>query len=517
MEGLSAFMNYDSIVARAKCEEDHLAFTRYFFKARQALKFIVNWHHVMMCDAIEDVIQGRTKNLIINVAPGASKTEIVVINFIARGLAINPRSRFLHLSGSDSLASLNSATAREIIRSDEYQEFWPLQIADDAKAKKRWNVLVDGQPAGGVYATSLGGQVTGFRAGHMAPGFQGAILIDDPIKPEDAFSPSKLEAANRKLVTTVKSRKANPATPIVIVMQRIAESDPVGFIEKGGLPGRWRVVKIPAVIDEAYLKALKARYSDLIEPSETHEGRFSYWPYKEPIAELLAMESGQGADQSGQRISRHVFSSQYNQCPVALGGNIIHGQDFHRYRELPKIRFRKIFGDTAQKTKEANDFSVFEEWGFGVDGKIYLIDMVRGKWEAPELQKRCVAFWNACKARDADKYGSLRKLVIEDKSSGTGLIQTVKMPPYNIPVEAIERDKDRFMRVNDALPYIEVGAVCIPEESPFSHSFVTECEAFTADDSHDFDDQVDPMVDAVMDMLSSGNKIKQWVALGKKG
>ena len=97
------------------------------------------------------------------------------------------------------------------------------------------------------------------------------------------------------------------------------------------------------------------------------------------------------------------------------------------------------------------------------------------------------------------------------------MIQTLKVPPYNIPIEGIERDKDRFTRVNDALPYIEVGAVCIPEESSFTNGFVQECEAFTADDSHDFDDQVDPLVDAVMDMLSSGNKIKQWTALGKKG
>jgi len=506
--------------ARQLCENDHLFFTRYFFKLRQSLKFIVNWHHRMICDAIDDVIEGRCENLIINVAPGASKTEIVVINLIARGLAKNPRARFLHLSGSSELAGLNSAQARDLVSSDEFQSFWPMKIADDAKAKKRWNVEIDGQPAGGVYATSLGGQITGFRAGHMAPGFQGAILIDDPIKPEDAFSPAKLNQANRKLLTTVKSRKANPKTPIVIVMQRISESDPCAFIEKGNLPGKWRIVKIPAVISQEYVNALKPKYQLLVpEPAarDAIDGRFSYWPYKEPIRDLLAMERGEGTDATGARISRHVFSAQYNQAPVALGGNVIHGQFFTRYRVLPKIKYRIVYADTAQKTKEHNDYSVFEEWGFGDDGRIYLIDLIRGKWEAPELQKRAVAFWATAKARDSEKYGSLRKLKPEDKSSGTGLIQTLKMPPYNIPIEGIERDKDRYTRVMDALPYIEVGAVCIPEEAPFTKDFVAECEAFTADDSHDFDDQIDPMVDAVMDMLSSGNKIKQWTALGKKG
>lgn len=501
-------------LAKLKCEQDHLFFTRYFFRSRQGIKFIINWHHQLIADVIDDVIAGRRKNVIITVSPGSSKTELVVINMIARGLAINPRSRFLHLSGSDSLASLNSATARDIIRSDEYQRLWPLQIAEDANAKKRWNVLVDGQPAGGVYATSLGGQVTGFRAGHMTAGFQGAILIDDPIKPEDAFSATKLDAANRRLVTTVNSRKANPDTPIILVMQRIAESDPVGFIESGNLEGDWSTVRIPAVLDPAYVTTLDQKYREMI-PGQDAE-RFSYWPYKEPLERLLAMERGDGTDQSGARISRHVFSSQYQQQPVALGGNVIKGEFFGRYTVLPKLKWRKVFADTAQKTKEQNDYSVFAEYGLGVDGILYLLDQIRGKWEAPELQRRAIAFWQKCKARDPLVFGQVRKMMVEDKSSGTGLVQTLKLPPYNIPIEGIERGKDKLTRVMDALPYIESRQVSVPEDAPFTNDFIAECESFSADDSHDHDDQVDPLLDAVDDMLQAGNKLKQWEELAKK-
>lgn len=504
---------YRLAVARLRCEEDHLFFSRYFFKARQGIKFKVNWHHVLIADTVQKVIDGTYKNVVINVPPGSSKTELVVINLIARGLALNPRARFLHLSGSDSLASLNSKSSREIVTSDEYQKLWPLKISDDSNSKKRWNVEVDGKEAGGVYATSLGGQVTGFRAGHMAPGFQGAIIIDDPVKPEDAFSRSKLDAANRKLLTTVKSRKANPATPIVIIMQRVAESDPSGFVESGNLEGEWAHVVVPAVVDEAYVKTLAPKYREMIEPSESVAGRFSYWPYKEPLPQLLAMERGEGSDQSGARISRHVFNSQYQQTPVRIGGNIIKGEYFVRYTELPKLKYRKVFVDTAQKTKEANDYSVFEEWGLGVDGRIYLVDMIRGKWEAPELKKRAIAFWSKCKARDIDKFGALREMPVEDKASGTGLIQELKLPPHNIPVKAVERVKDKLTRVMDVLAYLESQQVCIPEDAPFTSDFVAENEAFTADDSHDFDDQVDPMVDAIVDMLSNSNKLKQWEQL----
>jgi len=512
---------YKLAVARARSEDDHLFFCRYFFRVRQSIKFIVNWHHRLMCDIVDSVITGVYENVVINVSPGGTKTEIFVINFIARGLALNPWARFLHLSGSNELASLNSATARDLVQSDEYQQFWPRKIADDASAKKRWNVLVtdkDGREklAGGVYATALGGQVTGFRAGHMSPGFQGAIIIDDPIKPEDAFSRTKVDAANRKLISTVKSRRANPSTPIVLVMQRVAENDPAGFILNGNLDGKWTHIKIPAILNEDYLSALDRKYRQLIEPGETVDGRFSYWPYKEPLPQLLEMEKGGGQDRNGQLISRHVFSGQYQQAPKALGGNIIHGKDFKLYTVLPKIKFRKVFADTAQKTKERNDYSVFEEWGLGVDGWIYLLNLIRGRWEAPELLRRAQTFWGACKGRDVDTYGSLREMVVEDKSSGTGLIQTVKHPPYNIPVKPIERNTDKLVRCNDTTPSIEAGMVCLPADAPFTLDFIAEAEAFTADDSHDFDDQLDPMFDAVQDMLGSGNVLKVWGALGNE-
>lgn len=506
------YLPEDLAWARLECEEDHLAFTRYFFKARQNMKFIVNWHHRMISDALQDVIDGKIKNLIINVPPGSSKTELAVINFIARGLTLNPRARFLHLSYSDELALLNSQSARDLVQSDEYQSLWPLEIATDAKSKGRWNVLVDGKNAGGVYATSLSGQITGFRAGHMAPGFQGAIIIDDPLKPDDAFSKPKLNAANRKLLNTVKSRRANPDTPIIVIMQRISENDPSAFILNGNMGGEWTHLKIPAVLDEEAFQKLPEKYQVLIDKGPvTNKGRFSYWPYKEPLNELLTMERGDGADQSGARISRHVFASQYQQNPVALGGNIIRGEFFERYSVLPLLRYRKIYADTAQKTAERNDYSVFELWGKGRDGRIYLIDMIRGKWTAPELKSRAIAFWNKHRDVNPDDYGQLREMVVEDKSSGTGLIQDIQTNKLNpIPIVPIQRVKDKLTRVMDVVSYIEARTVVVPTNAAFTNDFIAECEAFTADDTHAHDDQIDPLCDAIVDMLTNANPLNVW-------
>lgn len=491
-------------VRKYLCETDHLYFTRYFFKARQNLKFRVNWHHVYLAEELEKVFTGETENLVINVPPGSSKTEMAIINFICRGLARNPWARFLHISYADDLALLNSTSARELLQSDEFQEFWPMKISEDAKSKKRWNIMAGTKKAGGVYAVSLGGQITGFRAGHMAEGFQGAILIDDPLKPEDAYSATKRKRANRQLLSTVKSRKANPKTPIVLIMQRIHDQDPSAFIEAGNLPGKWKHIVIPALIDDAYVAALPEHIQKLIDRTERDEiGRFSYWPYKEPLADLLAMEKGSGKDQEGNQIGKHVFSGQYQQRPSLLGGDIIQSKWFKRYSILPPLKYRMIYADTAQKTKERNDWSVFTEIGMGQDGNLYILNITRGKWQAPELRQNAKDVWSSAKSRT--NAGMVRKMKVEDKSSGTGLVQDLERGS-GIPIEGIERSTDKLTRVMDAVPYIESGMVFLPEEAPWVSALTAECDAFTADDSHLHDDQIDTLCDAINDNLAKKKK-----------
>ncbi len=487
-------------VAKAKCEHSHLFFTRYFFKHRQGIPFHLNWHHALIADTVQKVIDGELKNVVINVPPGSSKTELVAINLIARGLALNPRARFLHISYSDDLALLNSEMAREIIRSDEYQALWPLAIAQDAKSKKRWNVLLDGKKAGGVYAVSLGGQITGFRAGHMAPGWQGALIIDDPLKVEDAYSKAARDKANRKLVSTVKSRKAHPDTPIVIIMQRLAEEDPTGFIQMGKVPGDWTFVSIPALLDDEYVAALPSGYRDKIDRSLRDEhGRFSYWPYKEPLNDLCALEQA----------DRYVFTSQYQQQPRALGGDLIKGEWFSYYETPSRIRLRKIYADTAQKTAEHNDYSVFQLWGLGEDNRLYLLDMIRGKWPAPELKRRAIAFWNMHKPYDHKTSAPLAQMLVEDKSSGTGLIQDIQEDGH-IPVKGIPRGTDKLTRVMGVLAYIEAKRIVLPKTAPWVKDFIAECEAFTPNNTHAHDDQIDPMIDAITDLLAKSSDWSGW-------
>lgn len=230
-------------------ETDGMLFMRYFFKLRENTKLILNWHHYAIEFILQAVIDGHINRLIINVSPGYTKTEQAVLNFIARGLAINHRAKFIHTSYSGDLVKLNSGTIKDTIESGEFQEIWPMKIRMDTKGKKRWFT----EFGGGMMAAPSAGQITGFRAGRMEPGFTGAFINDDPVKPDDAFSDAKRNAINNRFNNTMRSRLAVESVPMINIMQRIHESDLSGFLLRGGSGDKWHHLTLPANITEEFL------------------------------------------------------------------------------------------------------------------------------------------------------------------------------------------------------------------------------------------------------------------------
>ena len=229
-----------------ECELDSLYFNRYFFKQRMAAKFLVNPHHLIMAATLDKVVSGEISRLIINMPPGYTKTEMAVVGFIARGLALNCRARFMHLSYSGTLALLSSSSVRGIVRSSEYQAMWPMALRSDADSKSLWW----NEHGGGLYAATIAGQVTGFRAGHMEEGFSGALIIDDPVKPKDSLSKTIREGINDDYSETVKSRLAIESIPVILVMQRIHYNDLSGYLLRGGSGEMWHHLNLPMKIGE---------------------------------------------------------------------------------------------------------------------------------------------------------------------------------------------------------------------------------------------------------------------------
>jgi len=231
-------------------EKDGMQFMRYFFKIREDSKMICNWHHYVIEYVLQAVYDLDVTRLIINIAPGYTKTEQAVLNFICRGLAINPRSKYIHTSYAGRLVNTNSAKIRQTIKSAEFQELWPMKIRVDADAKGEWYT----EQGGGMLAAAAGGQITGFRAGRMDEGiFTGAFVNDDPVKPKDAYSTVKRSAINNDFNNTMRSRLAIESVPMVNIMQRIHEDDLSGYLLRGGSGDIWHHLEIPTNLTEEVL------------------------------------------------------------------------------------------------------------------------------------------------------------------------------------------------------------------------------------------------------------------------
>ena len=451
---------------------------------------MANPHHIEMCKVLDKVFTGEIKRLIINIPPGYTKTELAVINFVAHGLAIAPYARFIHASYSNDLALLNSTIIRDIINLEQYQALWPMPLRQDTKSKRSWYT----SEKGGLLSVASGGAITGFRAGRMVEGFSGALIIDDPIKPDDAYSSLIRNRVNNRFTNTFKSRLAHEDIPIIVIMQRLHEDDPTGFLLKGGTKEKWHHLLLPALIDPGAKYPKEYKFGVPI-PHNLEPGPL--WRYKHTEEHLKVMSESDS----------YTYSSQYDQRPSPIGGGLFKDKWWRFYREVPMCKYRFITADTAQKTLERHDYSVFQLWGL-FEGNLYLIDQIKGKWEAPELRKKAIAFWNKHKGTGNETVGRLRAMYIEDKASGTGLVQDLrKLKTDPIPIIPVPRNKDKVTRAMDMAPYIEVGRIYIPLDQDWVADYMLEFGKFTAMMTHRYDDQVDATLDAIDIALRSSVKV----------
>ncbi|RIY00316.1 hypothetical protein D3218_13020 [Aureimonas flava] len=458
----------------------HQVFTTKFFLEKEGQPFSVAAFHRVIFYTLDRVFTGEIKRLIINVPPGYGKTELAVVNFIARGFAINPRARFIHASYAQALALDNSSKVKDVIGLEGYQAHWPVRMRADTNAKGLWRTTEGGH----LRAAAAGEPITGFRAGILAePGFTGALVIDDPLKPDDASSDTTRKFINARWENTFKSRLAHEDVPVIVIMQRLHVDDFVAhLLENSG--EHWHLLRLPVLIEGPG----EAPAGDVtLVPHGLPDGPL--WAQKHTLAQIATLQA-----------APHVYAGQYAQEPTVAGGNLFKPGLMPRYVDVPRLLWRAIYVDTAQKTKERNDYTVLEHWGAGADGKAYLLDVVRGRFEAPELESTAKTLWDRCRGSEwpVERFGHLRKMAIEDKVSGTGLIQSLARK--SVPVIALQRDRDKYTRALDVVPSAVTGLVVLPESAPWLKAFESELAAFP---DGSFDDQVDPFVDAVSEICGA--------------
>lgn len=341
-----------TLARKIECEADGIYFNRCFFKQRFDNKMIVSGHHLAIQSALDRTLLPPShpdfiSRLIITVPPGYSKTEMAAINYMARGLAINPKSRFLHLSYSHKLALLNSTTTRNIITSPLYQSMWPMSIKDDMNSKEMWHT----SEGGSVTATSAAGQVTGFRAGHMdGDKFTGALIIDDPVKPDDAYSDTMRGVVNNRYNETIASRVAVETVPIILIMQRIHYQDLAGYLLMGGSGEKWYHLNLSVIINNS--KPYPSQYTHGI-PLDHKLPDGWLWPFKHNESNEVALRS-----------HRRKFSAQYMQDPIKRG------DETPLFTESSIAKARSLKWDTPVRTVVAIDPAVKDRDGGKTKGSI---------------------------------------------------------------------------------------------------------------------------------------------------
>jgi predicted phage terminase large subunit-like protein len=449
-------------IFRALLRRDFPTFVRKVFATLESGQaYVANWHLEAIAYQLERIRCGEIKRLIINMPPRSLKSVTASVAFPAYVLGHDPTRRIICVSYSGDLAKKHANDFRAVAEAPWYRDLFPGTRIGQKDSESEIELTARGFR----FATSVGGTLTG-RGGDM-------VIIDDPLKPDDAYSETKRNACNEWYKNTLLSRLDDKRTgAIIIVMQRIHIDDLAGFVTSQS--DQWEVLNLPAV----------AEIDEVIPISDTkvHRRRVgeALSPVREPLSVLEDLKAQLGSD---------AFSAQYQQMPVPPGGAMIKRHWIKRYVELPPRERSLILQswDTASKGGPQNDFSVCTTWFISRDWRWYLIDVWRKRVDYPELKAavRTLAFRHAA-----------NRVLVEDAGAGISLVQELLGEVNGIL--AVKPDRDKIIRMSVISAKFESGLVFLPERASWLADFEAELFAFPGS-------RHDDQCDSVSQALADGN------------
>jgi predicted phage terminase large subunit-like protein len=448
-----------------------------FYQLNPDSQFLRNWHIEVIASELERCLRGETTRLIICVPPRSLKSHCASVAFPAWLLGHKPSAQIICASYGQDLANKLALDCRTLINSDWYGRIFATRLSDQRQAVSEF--MTEAQ--GFRMATSVGGVLTG-RGGDF-------IIIDDPLKPEEAVSETQRNAVNDWYEHTLYSRLNDKRTGcIIIIMQRLHEDDLVGHLLR---QGGWKVLKFPAIAVE--------------DETHTIQNCCGARPVHRPAGQALhpERESLDLLENIRRTLGEYNFSGQYQQEPAPLGGGMVKLAWFKTYKvgEEPG-KFDLVFQswDTAVKATQLSDYSVCTTWG--MKGKnLFLVHVHRRRMEYPEL-KRAV--------RELKERFKAATVLIEDKSSGAQLIQELIHEGLH-GVTRYDPKMEKIMRMHSVTSTIENGFVYLPDQADWLDEYRHELATFP---KGKYDDQCDSTSQA-LDWAKTGSEADQFVQLCK--
>jgi len=423
-----------------------------FYTVNPGRAYLPNWHIEAIAWTLQRCYRGETKRLLITLPPRSLKSLCASVAFPAWVLGQDPGRRIICASYANELTAKHARDFRAVMASDWFRALFPR-----TRASKDSELEFITTRAGYRYGTSVGGTLTG-RGGSV-------IIIDDPLKPEEALSKAARERVQQWFDGTLYSRLDDKKDDIIVlIMQRLHLDDLAGHVLG---KENWTHLNLPAV----------AHGPERIQigPKRFHcraAGELLH-PAREPESVLREAKRNLGS---------YHYEAQYQQTPVPEGGNLIKWEWFKYYDEPPRpggnARIVQSW-DTAAKAEELSDHSVCTTW-LVMKTDCYLLDLYRAQLDYPSLKHKVV---------ELAKKHRAKSVVIEDKSSGTSLIQDLRREGDVRPI-AFKPEGDKVTRMAAQSAKIEAGEVYLPKQAPWLGDFKAEILAFP---NGRHDDQVDSL------------------------
>jgi predicted phage terminase large subunit-like protein len=446
------------ITARDQATSSFLSFCRYVWP-----EMIVGAHHKKIAAALDRVVSGECKRLMIAMPPRHGKSQMGSYLFPAYLMGKKPDSKLIVGSHTAELAQRFGRMIRNLVADERYKELFPdFLLSADSKAAGRWDTSHGGE----AFFIGKGGAMTG-RGGNV-------VILDDILDEQDALSNTAMENTWEWYQSGPRQR-LQPNGAIIVINTRWKTDDLSGRLLKlqGAIKSdKWEVLEFPAIL-----------------PSGG-----PLWPEYWKLEELEAVK---------HTIGLQKWNAQWQQTPTADEGAILKREWWQRWKpeEPPLVEYIIQSYDTAYSKKETADYSVITTWGVFVPDQdsgpnIILLDVKKGRWDFPEFKRI---------AREEYKNWNPDNVLIEAKATGITLQQELRR--VGIPVTMYSpggrrAGQDKISRANSIAPILESGMVWAPE-TEWADELIEECAAFP---NGDHDDMVDSTTQALM-RFRAGNFI----------
>jgi hypothetical protein len=130
--------------------------------------FVEGKHHKEVAEKFNQIAEGKTKRVIINMAPRHTKSEFASYLLPAWMVGRNPKLKIIQSTNTTELSVRFGRKAKQLIDSPEYQQVFQTRLKEDSQAAGKWET----EQGGEYYAAGVGSAITGRGAD--------LLIIDDP-------------------------------------------------------------------------------------------------------------------------------------------------------------------------------------------------------------------------------------------------------------------------------------------------------------------------------------------------